>query len=333
MALLCPILQEQQFTDNGEFLVGGLMWFYEAGTSTLANSYTTEDGDVAWSNPIVLNSRGETGGTIWLDDNKSYRIVVEGKPYYGQTHGTVITEHDNIAGIPVAVEAEPWITFSGVPTYISSTSFTVANDYRDIFVIHRKILCTDSGGTSMHSVASSTFWSGVTTVNVTGIIDSGLSSVQYSFITPESSPDRFIYLATDDIDVADDVTVGGDITIAGNINSVAATSYWNNTNNIFSFNAGNLVAGFHNTLRVYTYTFTVPNGSGASVSGTHTFPVAFPTACTQVIACFGINDNATSYAGDIRISSITTTGFNWTAAFYTPANYLQFSIRYIAIGY
>jgi hypothetical protein len=316
-ALLCPIFQDPQFTDNGEFLSGGLLWFYEAGTSTLANAYTTDIGDVAWSNPIVLNSRGETGGTIWLANGQSYRIVLEGKPYYGQTHGTVITEHDDIAGIPVAVEASEWTVFPNTASYISVTSFTVAGDYRDIFAGNRKIRVTDSGGVSTHSVESSTFESGVTTVNITGTIDSGLSLVEYSFITPDAAPDRFTNLTAEDLTVGDDLFVGDSIT-AGSIN-VNGDDVWTKTNNTVTNVGGNVNVTFENGLKIYTYAFNVTVANGETVSsksGTHSFPNAFPNACFQAIACFG--DGAQG-AGTISIAvtSVSASGFSYIVKFVT----------------
>ena len=225
MASLCPVFQEPQFTDNGEFLAGGLLWFYEAGSSTLAISYTDIGGTVPWTNPIVLNSRGECAGTIWLDQNTSYRITLESRPAYGQTHGVVITEHDNITGIASAQTPQDWVTFTGSPTFDSTTSFTVIGDYRDIFVANRKLRITDSGGVSIHSVIGSTFGTSTTTVNVTGLIDSGISLVEYAFVTPDASPDRFEDLiVNDDMTVSGDTVLDGAVTIGTSLNGIPAAN-------------------------------------------------------------------------------------------------------------
>lgn len=204
-AYLCPVFQEPQFTDNDEFLAGGLLWFYEAGTSTLATAYTTETGDVAWSNPIVLDSRGESGGTIWLAQGQAYRIVLENKPAYGQTHGAVITEHDNITGIndpSVGATDDNWILFAGEPTYISATSFSVSGDYRDIFTQYRRLYTNNTGGVVYSSVSSASYGSGITTVVVTndsGTLDVGLNSVYYAFVDPISLPNTYDNLNLTDI--------------------------------------------------------------------------------------------------------------------------------------
>ena len=54
-----------QFTDsNGVPLIGGKVYTYAAGTSTPKATYTTVDGGVANTNPVILDARGEAD--IWL---------------------------------------------------------------------------------------------------------------------------------------------------------------------------------------------------------------------------------------------------------------------------
>jgi len=202
-AYLCPLFQDPQFTDNDEFLAGGLLWFYEAGSSTLATAYTDELGAVAWSNPIVLDSRGSSGGTIWLAAGISYRIVLENKPVYGQTHGAVITDHDYITGINDPATLTPssnWVLFSGEPTYIGATSFSVLGDQRDIFAERRRIYTENSGGVIYSSVVSSVYAAGITTITVvndSGTLDVGLSAVYYAFELPLALPvDLYSYAQT-----------------------------------------------------------------------------------------------------------------------------------------
>lgn len=199
-AYLCPILQQNQFTDNANFLAGGLIWSYVAGTTTPQAVYTDATANTAWPNPIVLDQRGETGGEIWLAAGAAYKFVIEEAPYYGQTNGPTIANFDNITGIndsSALTVAPNWITYSGTPTYISSTSFSVAGDQRPTFQTYRRIKSANSGGTMYGSVSSASFSAGVTTVvliNDTGdALDSGLNSVAYGFIEtdPSSIPPSF----------------------------------------------------------------------------------------------------------------------------------------------
>jgi len=55
----------QFFDDNGSPLVGGKLYSYEAGTTTLLATYTTSAGTVANTNPIILNAGGRTPNEIW----------------------------------------------------------------------------------------------------------------------------------------------------------------------------------------------------------------------------------------------------------------------------
>ncbi len=67
MAVLTPAPKMQFFDINGEPLVGGKVYTYEAGTTTPLVTYTDNTGVSANPNPIILNARGEA--PIWLGAN------------------------------------------------------------------------------------------------------------------------------------------------------------------------------------------------------------------------------------------------------------------------
>jgi microcystin-dependent protein len=76
-----PILQF--FDGNGDPLVGGLLFTYEASTTTKQAAFTDATGNTALPNPIILNARGEvaasaTGTSIglWLDPTLAYKFVL-----------------------------------------------------------------------------------------------------------------------------------------------------------------------------------------------------------------------------------------------------------------
>jgi len=118
-AYLSPILQNPQFNDDGTFLSGGLIWFYAAGTSTPLTAYQDAAGTIAWPNPIILNSRGESGGEIWL--NGIYKMVLENAPLVGATSGYTINSYDNIYGVNAPTSFAPPYVFAGNSTAISNT--------------------------------------------------------------------------------------------------------------------------------------------------------------------------------------------------------------------
>ena len=67
----------QLFDNNGIPLAGGLIYTYAAGTTTPQATYTTSTGNIAHSNPIVLDSAGRVpGGEMWLTDGLSYKFSV-----------------------------------------------------------------------------------------------------------------------------------------------------------------------------------------------------------------------------------------------------------------
>lgn len=69
---------------------GGLLYTYEAGTTTPKATYTTAVGDVANANPVVLNARGEPPAGIFLGGG-GYKIVLK------DSLGATIWTQDNVA--------------------------------------------------------------------------------------------------------------------------------------------------------------------------------------------------------------------------------------------
>lgn len=85
---------QQFFDNNGNPLSGGKLWSYEAGTTTPQATYTTAAGNVAHTNPIVLDSAGRVStGEIWLTAGDNYKFVL-----MTSTDVTLAT-WDNITGI------------------------------------------------------------------------------------------------------------------------------------------------------------------------------------------------------------------------------------------
>lgn len=84
----------QLLDNNANPLSGGLMYTYEAGTTTPLATYTTSAGNVAHANPIVLDSAGRvpSSGEIWLTDGDDYKFVVK------TAAGVTIATYDNITG-------------------------------------------------------------------------------------------------------------------------------------------------------------------------------------------------------------------------------------------
>lgn len=64
------------FDANGDPVVGAKITTFEAGTSTPLNVYTDSDLTIAWSQPIVTNSAGQTSGPVYCFLTPAIKIVV-----------------------------------------------------------------------------------------------------------------------------------------------------------------------------------------------------------------------------------------------------------------
>ena len=72
MAVLYSQHFVQFFDDNGDPLNGGKLYTYEAGTTTPKATYTTEAGDVANANPVILDSAGRA--TVFIDGSYKFAL-------------------------------------------------------------------------------------------------------------------------------------------------------------------------------------------------------------------------------------------------------------------
>ena len=99
----------QFFDNNGVPLSGGLLYAYSAGTTTPQATYTTNAGNVAQANPIVLDSSGRVPYEIWLTAGSTYKFVLQ------TASATQIGSWDNISGAN---------DFTAIYSNLSSTSST-----------------------------------------------------------------------------------------------------------------------------------------------------------------------------------------------------------------
>jgi hypothetical protein len=83
----------QFFTNTGAVLTGGKLYTYLAGTTTPATTYTTNAGNVARTNPVVLDAAGRVpdGGEIWILPI-SYKFILR------DSNNVLIATYDNIFG-------------------------------------------------------------------------------------------------------------------------------------------------------------------------------------------------------------------------------------------
>lgn len=178
-----PFGPKPQFElSSGAPAVGGLLFFYVAGsTSTKQNTYTDSTGLVANTNPIVLDALGmPTTTQIWFTAGLSYKAVYAPA---GDTDppSSPIWSIDNLKGVNDTTSTfDEWNVATLTPTFVSTTSFTLAGDQTTEFQKNRRVKSTNSGGTVYSTITNSVF-AALTTVTVVndgaGVLDAGLSAV------------------------------------------------------------------------------------------------------------------------------------------------------------
>jgi len=113
---LSPTPKLQFFDANGAPLAGGLLYTYEAGSTTPLATYTDSTGVSANTNPIVLDSRGEAN--VWLS-GAIYKFALY------TSVSVLIWTVDNINGSTFASNA----TGDG-----TTTAFSVVNGFTAIYI-------------------------------------------------------------------------------------------------------------------------------------------------------------------------------------------------------
>jgi len=130
-----------QFLDNnGVMLSGGLVYTYSAGTTTPLATYTSNTGDTALANPIVLDASGRVPtGQIWLTYGKGYKFTIK------TSTGTLIGTYDNIpsAALP------PLVNDAASIAYEQGATVTAGN-----FIIGQTYLITSIGSTNFQSIGA-----------------------------------------------------------------------------------------------------------------------------------------------------------------------------------
>lgn len=181
---LSPVGIGFQFLDsNGKPLNGGFIYSYAAGTTNPQATYTTNIGNVANTNPIVLNADGRPPNEIWLSQGVSYKFQLT------DSLNNILGTFDNLSGIndiSNSATTTEWIngSFAGI-SYLSGTSFSVTGDQTSVLTVNRRLKTTNTGGVVYGYISASSFAAGVTTVTVvndSGALDSGLSAVYYGII-------------------------------------------------------------------------------------------------------------------------------------------------------
>lgn len=184
-------------TSSGNLANGYLLFIYNAGTTVKATTYTDSTGLSMNTNPIVMNSRGETPYGVYVNSGQ-YKLVLApstdtdppGSPIWSQDG---ITPANDIS----VADATEWTALAITPTYISAVSFSVSGNQTSVLQVGRRVKTTNSGGTVYSTISGSSFGAGITTVTVvndSGTLDAGLSAVYYGLLS-FTNPSFPLYMA------------------------------------------------------------------------------------------------------------------------------------------
>jgi hypothetical protein len=125
-----------QFFDNsGIPLAGGLIYSYEAGTTTPLATYTSRAGNIANTNPIVLDAAGRPPSEIWLA-TQPYKLVLK------TSTGVLIWTMDNITGLPAANSQAYATATAGQTVFTVGFTYSVGNNTLNVLVNGSKQIAT-----------------------------------------------------------------------------------------------------------------------------------------------------------------------------------------------
>jgi hypothetical protein len=119
----------QFFTNTGAVLTGGKLYTYLAGTTTPASTYTTNSGNTARTNPIILDSAGRVpdSGEIWIT-SAQYKFVLK------DSNDVLIATYDNISGIGAASYQVNNFTGTGSQTVFTLNAASFGEYYTFVYI-------------------------------------------------------------------------------------------------------------------------------------------------------------------------------------------------------
>jgi len=119
----------QFFTNTGAVLTGGKLYTYAAGTTTPLPSYTTGAGNVARTNPVVLDAAGRVpgGGEIWIT-SAAYKFVLT------DSTDVLIATYDNVYGIGASSYQVQNFTGDGTTTVFTLSATSFGENYTFVYI-------------------------------------------------------------------------------------------------------------------------------------------------------------------------------------------------------
>ena len=271
----------QFFDDNGIPLVGGKLYSYAAGTTTLLTTYTTSAGTVANTNPIILNAGGRTPNEIWQATGVLLKFAL-----YNSVNELIGT-YDGIPSIN-----DPF----GINSQLTSVAGT-----NSITATATPSLTAYATGAIYSFIATNTN-SGAATLSIDGLTATSITkngSVALSAGDIQSGKMMLVEYDGATFQLVNNIIYGGSITNGTIVSLTAPMSVANGGTGVATLAANAVVLG-NNTAAVQT---VAPSTSGNLLTSdgttwTSAAPVSgSPTAIGQV----PFSTNGTSYAATQKI--------------------------------
>mgnify|MGYP003351702641 CR=1 FL=1 len=118
----------QFFNNDGIPLSGGKIYTYAAGTTTPKATYTTSAGNIAHTNPIILDSSGRVpSGEIWLLPSP-YKFVIN------TSADVLIATYDNIIGSGAASFTVQNFTGDGTTLSFTLNPASLGENYTFVYI-------------------------------------------------------------------------------------------------------------------------------------------------------------------------------------------------------
>lgn len=173
-------------------LVGGLVQFYLAGTTTPQPVYPTATDAMnntnPLPNPVVLDANGRMDG---IYGNSIYDVYISDSNSVLQDTILSVSWSPAVSAGGITTEWEPVATSF---TFVDAKTFTVPGNQTSIFIPSRRIQTTNTAGIITGTIISSTFSSSpnhttIVVENDSGILDSGLSVASVDILSiPRGTP-------------------------------------------------------------------------------------------------------------------------------------------------
>lgn len=124
-----PWVRATYLDDNGAPCNSCILWSFVAGSTTPQTTYTTTAGNVANTNPVVLDAAGRAD--VFLGPH-AYKLVLEHPPAVDDLHGSVIWTEDNLSPLGL-------IAYQALGSAVNACSVTYLPPYTGAVAMN---LCT-----------------------------------------------------------------------------------------------------------------------------------------------------------------------------------------------